>query len=148
VFVKTAVILLFIAFGGIFLFGGHLSVLQANWFAQGWKTFSPNGWNGILAGASTIFYAYIGFDAVSCAAEETKNPQRDIPIGIIGSLAICTVLYIFVTAVITGIVPLHLINKEAAVVGTMASMGFGWASILVSIGAIAGLSSVLLVLQM
>ena len=148
VFIKTSVVLLFIALGGFFLFGGHMDVVQNNWFARGWDSFAPNGMNGIVAGASTIFFAYIGFDAVSTAAEETKNPQRDIPIGILGSLAICTLLYILVTAVITGIVPLNQINKEAAVVGAMNFMNFGWASWLVSIGAIAGLSSVLLVLQM
>lgn len=148
VFVKTFVVLLFIGIGGMFLFGGHMDVLQHNWFADGMNTFAPNGMNGIITGASTIFFAYIGFDAVSTAAEETKNPQRDIPIGIMGSLAICTLLYILVTAVITSIVPLHEINREAAVVGAMKYMGYPWASWLVSIGAIAGLSSVLLVLQM
>lgn len=148
VFTKTFVVLLFILIGALFLFGGHMDVIQHNWFAQGWKTFAPNGLNGIITGASTIFFAYIGFDAVSTAAEETKNPQRDIPIGIMGSLAICTLLYILVTSVITGIVPLDQINKEAAVVGAMKYMGYPWASWLVSIGAIAGLSSVLLVLQM
>lgn len=148
VFTKTAVVLLFIAVGGLFLMNGHMPVLQHNWFAEGWKTFSPNGMQGIVSGASTIFFAYIGFDAVSTAAEETKNPQRDIPIGIMGSLALCTVLYILVTAVITGIVPLHQINKEAAVVGAMRFMGYPWATWLISVGAIAGLSSVLLVLQM
>jgi APA family basic amino acid/polyamine antiporter len=148
VFTKTAVVLLFIAVGALFLFGGHMPVLQHNWFAEGWKTFAPNGLPGIITGASTIFFAYIGFDAVSTAAEETKNPQRDIPIGIMGSLAICTLLYILVTAVITGIVPLNQINKEAAVVGAMNFMGYPWASWLISVGAIAGLTSVLLVLQM
>ncbi|MFM7468761.1 MAG: amino acid permease [Vampirovibrionales bacterium] len=147
VFVKTSVILLFIATGLYFL-GVNPQMVHTHWLAEGWKTFAPNGFNGILAGASTIFYAYIGFDAVSCAAEETKNPQKDIPIGIIGSLIICTLLYIAVTAVITGAVPLNLINKEAAVVGVMNQMGYTWASVLVSVGAIAGLTSVLLVLQM
>ncbi len=148
VFTKTSVVLLFILVGALFVFGGHMDVVQHNWFADGWKTFAPNGLNGIITGASTIFFAYIGFDAVSTAAEETKNPQRDIPIGILGSLAICTLLYILVTAVITGIVPLHQINKEAAVVGAISFMGYPWASWMISIGAIAGLSSVLLVLQM
>ncbi len=148
VFTKTGVILLFIAVGAFFLFGGHMELLHTNWFKEGWTTFAPNGFNGILTGASTIFFAYIGFDAVSAAAEETKNPQRDIPIGILGSLAICTFLYMLVTAVITGVVPLHQINREAAVVSAMGAMGFEWASVLVSIGAIAGLTSVLLVLQM
>jgi APA family basic amino acid/polyamine antiporter len=148
VFIKTAVVLLFIAVGGVFLLGGNMHVLQHNWFANGWQSFAPNGFPGIITGASTIFFAYIGFDAVSTAAEETKNPQRDIPIGIIGSLAICTLLYIAVTAVITGIVPLSEINKEAAVAGAMTHVGFGWASLVINIGAIAGLTSVLLVLQM
>jgi len=148
VFIKTSVVLLFIAVGALFLFGGNMNVLQHNWFANGWNTFAPNGIQGIVTGASTIFFAYIGFDAVSTAAEETKNPQRDIPIGIMGSLALCTLLYILVTSVITGIVPLNEINKEAAVVGAMNFMGYPWASWLISVGAIAGLSSVLLVLQM
>lgn len=148
VFMKTAVILMVIAIGGAFLFGGHMDTLQTNWFADGMKTFAPNGFQGVLTGASTIFFAYIGFDAVSTAAEETKNPQRDIPIGIMGSLAICTVLYILVTAVITGIVPLDKINKEAAVVSAMNMIHIEWAAQLVAIGAIAGLTSVLLVLQM
>lgn len=148
VFMKTAVVLLFIGFGIMFITNGHWETFQTNWFADGLNTFAPNGWSGILTGAATIFFAYIGFDAVSTAAEETKNPQKDIPIGIMGSLALCTLLYILVTAVITGLVPLPLINKEAAVVGAMNMMGYKWASILVNIGAIAGLSSVLLVLQM
>lgn len=148
VFMKTAVVLLFIAFGGVFIFGGHMDTVQTNWFADGWNTFAPNGWSGILTGAATIFFAYIGFDAVSTAAEETKNPQRDIPIGIMGSLALCTFLYVLVTCAITGIVPLDKINKEAAVVGAMNMMGYPWAAFLVNVGAIAGLTSVLLVLQM
>lgn len=154
VFLKTAVVLLFIAVGGAFLLGqGFQSSFEQtslfkNWFSDGWNTFAPNSWAGIITGASTIFFAYIGFDAVSTAAEECRNPQRDIPIGIIGSLAICTLLYIAVSAVITGIVPLDQINREAAVSATMSYLGFGWASLLINVGAIAGLTSVLLVLQM
>jgi APA family basic amino acid/polyamine antiporter len=156
VFTKLAVILLFIFIGAVFLFGGHMDVLNQHWFADGWKTFAPHGFDGIIAGSATIFFAYIGFDAVSTAAEETKNPKRDIPIGILGSLVICTLLYILVSAIITAVTPLDQINKEAAVVGAMramsASMGNGWLSAiaanLINIGAIAGLSSVLLVFQM
>lgn len=148
VFMKTAVILLVIGAGSAYIFGGHTDVVQTNWFANGWDTFAPNGMNGIVAGASTIFFAYIGFDAVSTAAEETKNPQTDIPIGILGSLAICTILYILVTAIITGIVPLDKIDKEAAVASAMSLINMKWASDLVLVGAIAGLTSVLLVLQM
>lgn len=154
VFMKTAVVLLFIAVGGSFLFDQAANkeavdtALHTNWFKEGWRTFAPNGVDGIITGAATIFFAYIGFDAVSTVAEETKNPQRDIPIGIIGSLAICTLLYIAVSAVITSIVPLAEINREAAVAGTMYYLGYNWASWLVNIGAIAGLTSVLVVLQM
>ncbi len=154
VFLKTAVVLLFIGVGGTYLLNQvfnmpfETSAFHKNWFENGMQTFAPNGLQGIITGASTIFFAYIGFDAVSTAAEETKNPQRDIPIGIIGSLAICTLLYIIVSAVITGVVPLHEINKEAAVAATMSYVGFEWASLAVNIGAIAGLTSVLLVLQM
>ncbi len=148
VFIKTAVILLFIAAGAFFLFSNGMEPLNTLWFANGYDSFAPNGFAGILTGASTIFFAYIGFDAVATAAEETKNPQRDIPIGIMGSLAICTLLYIAVTAIITGVVPLDAINKEAAVIGAMNMMGYPWASVVVSIGTIAGLTSVLLVLQM
>lgn len=148
VFVKTGVILLFVVVGLVFLLGFNPQLLHQNWFADGWNTFAPHGTNGILTGAATIFFAYIGFDAVACAAEETKNPERDIPIGIIGSLALCTLLYILVTIVITGVVPLEQINKEAAVVHAMNQMGVPGAGLLVGIGAVAGLTSVLLVLQM
>jgi APA family basic amino acid/polyamine antiporter len=148
VFIKTAVILLVIGVGIAFIFGGNMQVLHTNWFANGWDTFAPNGFKGILTGASTIFFAYIGFDAVSTAAEETQNPQTDIPIGILGSLAICTVLYILVTAVITGVVPLNQINVEAAAASAMKVMNNHWAYVAVLGGAIAGLTSVLLVLQM
>jgi APA family basic amino acid/polyamine antiporter len=148
VFVKMFVVILFIGVGAFYFMGGHWPVLHQNWFAHGWKSFAPNGFSGIITGASTIIFAYIGFDAVSTAAEETKNPQRDIPIGILGSLAICTLLYIAVTAIITGVMPLKDINQEAAVVGAMNYMGYPWASWLISGGTIAGLTSVLLVLQM
>ena len=148
VFIKISVVLLFITVGTFFILGGHLPVFHHNWFENGWNTFAPNGLKGVVTGASTIFFAYIGFDAVSTAAEETKNPQRDIPIGILGSVVICTLLYIAVTTIITGIIPLHDINQEAAVVGAMNIMGYPWASWLISGGTIAGLTSVLLVLQM
>ncbi len=150
VFMKTGVILLFIAAAGFFIFGApeNMATVQTNWFADGWNTFAPNGFEGIVTGSSLIFFAYIGFDAVAAAAEETKNPSRDLPIGIIGSLIICTILYILVTSAITAIVPLDQINKEAAVTGAMYAMNIPFASEIISIGAIAGLTSVLLVLQM
>jgi basic amino acid/polyamine antiporter, APA family len=148
VFLKTAVVLLFIAIGSMFILNNQWEPIHQNWFGQGMTTFAPNGWNGVVTGASTIFFAYIGFDAVSTVAEETKNPQRDIPIGILGSLAICTVLYILVSAVVTGVVPLDKINKEAAVAGAAAFMGIHWATLAITIGGIAGLTSVLLVMQL
>lgn len=148
VFVKTAVVLMTIVVGFFYLTGKGFEPLMVNWFSDGWNSFAPNGWAGVITGASTIFFAYIGFDAVSTAAEETKNPQRDIPIGILGSLAVCTLLYILVSGLITAIVPLNEISREAAVSHTMAYVGLGWATLLIHVGAIAGLTSVLLVLQM
>jgi len=102
---------------------------------------------GVLAGAALIFFAYLGFDAVSTNAEEAKNPKRDLPIGIIGSLLVCTVLYIAVAAVLTGMVPYKEIPKEAPVAGVFAQVGFPGARLLISIGALTGITSVLLVMM-
>ena len=99
---------------------------------------------GVMAGAALIFFAYLGFDAVSTNAEEAKNPSRDLPIGIIGSLLVCTVLYIAVAAVLTGMVPYAEIQKEAPVANAFEHVGFQGARLLVSIGAITGITSVLL----
>lgn len=149
VYVKTAVIVLFIVSGTIFLFG-HPHVLQQNWFANGWKTFAPWGWEGIFKGSALMFFAYIGFDALATASEEAKNPQRDLPVGIMGSLIICTILYIAVTVAVTAILPLGEIalHKEAAVVHAMGMMKIPVADWLVSLGAIVGITSVLLVMQL
>jgi APA family basic amino acid/polyamine antiporter len=103
---------------------------------------------GMLAGAAIVFFAYIGFDSVSTHAEEAKNPQRDVPIGIISSLVICTVLYIAVAAVLTGMVPYHQINIDAPVSDAFRQAGLPWAQFLVSLGAIAGITSVLLVMML
>ena len=103
---------------------------------------------GVLAGAAVIFFAYIGFDSVSTHAEEAKNPQRDVPIGIIASLIICTVLYIAVSAVLTGMVPYDKINIDAPVSDAFRQAGLPWAQFLVSLGAMAGITSVLLVLML
>jgi APA family basic amino acid/polyamine antiporter len=100
---------------------------------------------GMLAGAAIMFFAYIGFDSVSTHAEEARRPQRDVPIGIIGSLVICTVLYIAMAAVITGVVPYHQLDVDAPVSNAFAQLGLQWARLLVSIGALAGITSVLLV---
>jgi APA family basic amino acid/polyamine antiporter len=108
------------------------------------------GWSGIVRAAGVIFFAYIGFDAVSTAAQETKNPQRDMPIGILGSLVICTVLYIAVSLVLTGIVKYDQLNvPDPIAVGIdAAGPGLAWLRPFVKIGAIAGLSSVILVMLM
>lgn len=103
---------------------------------------------GMLAGAATIFFAYIGFDSVSTHAEEAKNPRRDVPIGIITSLVLCTVLYVAVAAIITGMVPYHQINIDAPVSDAFRQAGLPWAQFLVSLGAVAGITSVLLVMML
>jgi basic amino acid/polyamine antiporter, APA family len=126
------------------------------------RDFAPYGYSGItlfgggdsaqprgmLAGAATIFFAYIGFDSISTHSEEAKNPQRDVPIGIIVSLLVCTVLYILVSGVLTGMVPYDKINKDAPVSDAFAQRGITFAAILISAGAIAGITSVLLVMML
>src|SRR5206468_2717962 len=103
---------------------------------------------GMLAGAAIIFFAYIGFDSVSTHAEEARNPQRDVPIGIITSLILCTVLYIAVAAVLTGMVPYNKINIDAPVSDAFKQVGLPWAQFLISLGALTGITSVLLVLML
>ncbi len=102
----------------------------------------------MLAGAATIFFAYIGFDSVSTQAEEAKNPKRDVPIGIIVSLVICTILYILMAAVLTGMVQYDKINIDAPVSDAFAQVGLPWAQFLISLGALAGITSVLLVMML
>ena len=113
---------------------------------QNWHPFLPFGWHGVMQGASYVFFAYIGFDSVSTHAEEARNPQRDVPIGIIASLALCTVLYILVAAVLTGMVPYTQINIDAPVAGAFATRGLRVAVFFISLGAVVGITSVLLVL--
>jgi basic amino acid/polyamine antiporter, APA family len=103
---------------------------------------------GMLAGAAIVFFAYIGFDSVSTHAEEAKNPSRDVPIGIMVSLVLCTVLYIAVSAVLTGMVPYNQINIDAPVSDAFRQVGLPWAQLLVSVGAVAGITSVLLVMML
>jgi basic amino acid/polyamine antiporter, APA family len=103
---------------------------------------------GMLAGSATIFFAYIGFDSVSTHAEEAKNPRRDVPIGIISSLILCTFLYIAVSAVLTGMVPYNKINIDAPVSNAFAQVGLTWAQFLISLGALTGITSVLLVMML
>jgi basic amino acid/polyamine antiporter, APA family len=103
---------------------------------------------GMLAGAATIFFAYIGFDSVSTHAEEAKNPKRDVPIGIITSLILCTILYILVAGVVTGMVPYNKINIDAPVSDAFRQVGLPWAQFLISLGALTGITSVLLVMML
>jgi APA family basic amino acid/polyamine antiporter len=141
VLVKLAAVLFFIVVGA-----GY--VQPANW-----SPFAPYGWSGIMTGAAVVFFAYIGFDAVSTTAEEAKNPSRDLPIGIIASLVVCTILYLVVAGILTGIVP--VVQYKADVQFLNAPVGYAlavihkdWAAGLVSAGAVAGITSVLLVMLM
>lgn len=156
VMVKVSIVLFVIIFGAFYV------------DPRNWHPFAPYGWTGfsffgktilgrtggggvplgMLAGAGIIFFAYIGFDSVSTHAEEAKNPQRDVPIGIIASLFICTILYIAVTLVLTGMVPYNKLSVEAPVSNAFAQVGLPWAQFLISLGAVAGITSVLLVLML
>jgi len=114
-----------------------------------WHPFAPNGWPGILTGGSIVFFTYIGFDSVSTAAEECRNPKRDLPIGIISTLVICTVLYIAVVVVLTGLVPWQtLLDDAAPIVNTMKKLHFGTVRLIVLLGALMGMISSLLVFQL
>ena len=115
---------------------------------ENWSPFAPNGFSGIFMGAFLIFFAYIGFDAISTTAEETENPQRDLPIGILGTLFICTVLYIGVALVLTGVVPFGQIDTQAPIAHAMRFIGQDWFAGLISVGALCGLTSVLLIYQL
>lgn len=141
--VKLAVVLAFIAIGAGF-------VNPANWhpfIPDNTGDFGHFGWSGIMRGASVVFFAFIGFDAVSTAAQEAKNPQTDMPIGILGSLGICTILYILVSAVLTGLVHYtDLVGVSDPIAKAVDVIGMTWFSVLIKIGALAGLTTVILVL--
>jgi APA family basic amino acid/polyamine antiporter len=142
VFVKVIVVCLFIVFAAPF-------VRTDNWtpfIPENTGKFGQFGTSGVLQGATKVFFAYIGFDAVSTAAQEAKAPQRDLPMGILGSLGICTVLYIAVSLVLTGVVDYKLLNVPHPIAVGTAATGIRWLTTAVEIGAIAGLSSVMLVL--
>ncbi len=148
VMIKVTIVLIFIAIAGAFVLK-HPALATANWHPfippnQG--SFGEYGWSGIARAAGVIFFAYIGFDAVSTAAQEAKNPQRDMPIGILGSLVVCTILYILVSGLLTGIVPYSALNVAAPVAVGIDATGVRWGSVLVKLGAIAGLGSVMLVM--
>jgi APA family basic amino acid/polyamine antiporter len=135
VIIKTTVVIFVIAFGAFM-------VNPSNW-----HPIAPNGFAGVMSGAAIVFFAFIGFDAVSTTAEETRNPQRDMPIGIIASLIICTILYVLMAAVITGMRKYTTYFGDPAAVAT-AFAGYSWAQALISAGALAGITSVLLVFQL
>ena len=142
VVVKVAVVLLFVAIGV-----GY--VHPENWrpfIPENTGTYGQFGLSGVLRGAGVIFFAYIGFDAVSTAAQEAKNPQKDMPIGILGSLVVCTVLYIAVSLVMTGIVPYYELNVPDPIAVAVDRIGITWLQVVVKLGAIFGLSSVILVM--
>jgi basic amino acid/polyamine antiporter, APA family len=138
VVIKVAVVLFVIGLGIKY-------VSFSNWGSD-WHSFAPMGFGGIGAGAAYIFFAYIGFDAVSTTAQEAKNPQRDLPIGIITSLLVCTVLYIAVAGVLTGMVHWQDINIEAPIARAFMDRGLSTASHIITLGALAGLTSVMLVM--
>jgi APA family basic amino acid/polyamine antiporter len=147
VFIKLSVVAIFLVVGGYFLIR-HPGLARTNWhpFVPPKDANGNFGWGGISKGASRIFFAYIGFDAVSTAAQEAKKPQRDMPIGILGSLAICTVLYILVSLVLTGLVSYTRLNVGAPVALGIDATGVSWGSLLVKIGAVFGLATVMLVM--
>ena len=147
VVIKLGIVAVFLAIGGYFLIH-HPELARANWhpFIPPADANGNFGWNGIAAGAASVFFAYIGFDAVSTAAQEARNPQRDMPVGILGSLAICTILYIMVATVLTGLVNYRFLNVAAPVALGVQATGSTWGEILVDVGAVFGLGTVMLVM--
>lgn len=135
VVIKVAVVLLFIAIGV--------------WYVEpaNWKPFMPFGVSGVVSGAAVVVFAYFGFDAVSTAAEEVKNPQRNLPIGIISALAICTILYMAVSLILTGMVPFNMLNVKDPVAFALQFIGQDWAAGFISLGAIVGITTVLIVMM-
>jgi APA family basic amino acid/polyamine antiporter len=136
VLLKLAILVFFLALGAFYL------------KPENWHPFAPNGFKGIASGAAIIFFAYIGFDAVSTAAEETRKPQRDMPIGILGSLGICTVLYVAVAVVLTGMLPSSKLDTAEPLATAFTGIGLDWAVVIISVGALLANASVLLVFQL
>ena len=136
VLIKLLVVVGFIAVGSFYV------------KPMNWHPFAPNGWAGIATGAALIFFAYIGFDAISTTAEEARNPQRDMPIGMIASLSICTVLYVLITAVLTGIVPYQQLGTAEPLATALNAVHLDWAAGFISFGAVVSMTAVLLVFQL
>ena len=148
VLVKVTTVLIFIAVAGIYV-AGHMQQATANWtplIPPNTGEFGHYGWSGVARGAAVVFFAYIGFDAVSTAAQEARNPRRDMPLGIMGSLAICTVLYIATSVLLTGVKSYRELNVAAPVAVGMEATGVVWGQWMVLIGSIMGLSTVMLVM--
>lgn len=164
--IKLLVILFFIGFGVFYVStanwspfipprqgggevgGGGLAVLDNTVWELIFGAYGSYGFTGMVAGAAIVFFAYIGFDIVATTAEETRNPQRDMPIGILGSLAIVTILYVVVSMIMTGIVPYQDLNTAAPMATAFEATGQSWATGLVSLGAILGLTSVIMILML
>lgn len=133
----------------IFILIGAVHVAPANWqpfLPENTGEFGHYGWSGVLRGAGVVFFAFIGFDAISTAAQEAKSPQRDMPIGILASLTVCTLLYVLVAGVLTGLVPYPALNVADPIAKGTDAIGLPWLSGLIKIGAIVGLTTVMLVL--
>ncbi|HKY33729.1 MAG TPA: amino acid permease [Candidatus Polarisedimenticolia bacterium] len=142
-YVNAAMVALKLLILGFFIVAGLWYVRPENY-----TPFAPAGWAGIQAGAAVIFFSYIGFDAVSTAAEETRNPKRDLPIGLIASLAVCTVLYIAVAAVLTGMLPAAELDTPEPLAKAFSALGIDWAAGFVAFGAVVATTAVLLVFQL
>jgi APA family basic amino acid/polyamine antiporter len=146
--VKLIVLMIFLWLGGMMLFH-HPDLARVNWhpfLPPNTGAFGSFGWSGVLRGAGVIFFAYIGFDAVSTAAQEAKNPKRDMPLGILGSLVVCTILYIAVALVLTGLVNYKGLNVPDSLAVGIDVTGVKWGSLLVKIGALGGLTSTMIVM--
>ena len=146
--VKLIVLVIFLGLGSATLLH-HPELPAVNWhpfLPPNTGVFGSFGWSGVLRGAGVIFFAYIGFDAVSTAAQEAKNPKRDMPIGILGSLVLCTILYILVALVLTGLVNYHYLAVPDSLAVGIDATGFKWGSLLVKLGALGGLTSTMIVM--
>jgi APA family basic amino acid/polyamine antiporter len=153
VFIKVAIVLLFIGIGWSFIDTANYTPFVIPQSSPDHETWNRFGWGGVLGGAGIVFFAFIGFDAVSTAAQEAKNPKRDMPIGILGSLVICTILYILFSYVLTGVAHWDEFNtagKEASVAFAIQNHmpGYGWLATLITVAILAGFSSVILVMLM
>jgi APA family basic amino acid/polyamine antiporter len=153
VFVKVSIVLIFIALGWGFINDGNYTPFVIPADMTGHEAWNRHGWGGVLGGASIVFFAFIGFDAVSTAAQEAKNPKRDMPLGILGSLVVCTILFVLFSHVLTGIAnwqEFKIAGKEASVAYAINTYmpGYGWLATLITVAILAGFSSVILVMLM